>query len=124
MGPTLKGRMYLKKTADFAAIHRNGRWNGSRLLGIKSRNNNLDYTRCGIITSKKIGKAVVRNRIKRRIRELVRNCYIKTGHDIIIISRPGIENATFGEIGDSLSALLASQRLLENKNEIHCAIND
>ena len=120
----MKGRLHLKKTADFAAVHKYGKWIGSRILGIKSRNNNLAYTRCGIITSKKVGKAVIRNQVKRRIRELVRSYRIKSGYDIIIISRTGIEKATFEEINETLRKLLDNQRLLDNSDEIYCTFDD
>ena len=116
--------MHLKKTADFTAVHSHGKWNGSQLLGIKSRPNNLDYTRCGIIASKKVGGAVVRNRAKRRLREIVRNFNIKPGYDIILISRAGIEQAAFAEISGVVKRLLVSQKLLENTNETHRVIDD
>ena len=50
--------------------------------------NGLDRKRLGIIASKKIGNAVIRNRVKRKIREVYRRhkCQIKPAMDIVVIS--------------------------------------
>lgn len=64
------------------------------------RKNEFMYNRFGIVTSKKVGNAVIRNKVKRRIRAIVKNNMnkIATGNDIVIISRKNTANADFALI--------------------------
>lgn len=116
--------MHLNKSEDFALVHSRGKWLGNRLLGIKSMPNGLNISRWGIITSKRLGKAVVRNFIKRRLREIMRQLNLRPGNDIIIIGRSGIVSANYTDIKNNVLRLLMQDNLLENHNENNCAGND
>ncbi len=97
----LKKENRLKKKKDFDIVFKQGVFKKSSFILFGFKENNLDYSRFGIIISKKISnKAVVRNKIKRRIREIVRNKIdqIKKGFDIIIVPYKGIEEKSFQEI--------------------------
>ena len=69
------------------------------------------------MVSKKISKkAVIRNKVKRRLREAVRIILprIKPCYDIIFFTRPGIEQKDFSEIKEAVSNLLSKAGLIHS----------
>lgn len=78
--------------------------------------NELDYSRFGFVVSKRLGKAVQRNRIKRRMREATRLCasQIKPGFDLVFIARQPINQASYSEIERFLEQLLKGADLLRS----------
>ena len=118
----MKGEAYLKKPIDFACLHHEGRRLGGRVLSVKSLPNGLGYGRWGIVVSKKLGKSVVRNRIKRRIREVLRQAKIKAGIDIMIIARAGAAAADYNKLNQEALELLRRGGLVEtNENTGHAS---
>ncbi len=96
----------LKKKKDFEKIFKEGKSFKEKFLIIKFLSNNLGYSRFGFIVSQKISKkAVLRNKIKRRMTEAVRGEIkgFKKGIDAIFIALPGIENQKFLEIKEIIS---------------------
>ena len=69
-------------------------------------------TKVGVSVSKKIGKSVTRNLVKRRIKENFATIIpsITESHNYVVVARSGIENATFQEIGDEIKKLLSKIR--------------
>ena len=78
-------------------MQREGKSWMNALLVLRARANGMAITRVGFSVSKRIGNAVVRNRVKRRLRELVRQMYIPDGWDIVFIARAPLAGATFQE---------------------------
>ena len=74
-------------------------------------------TRLGITVSKSRGKAVVRNRVKRRMRESLRLLYplMKENYLIVAVARQAAVGATFAQINDELAELLNRAALLDIK---------
>jgi ribonuclease P protein component len=72
--------------------------------------NTLGYDRFGIATGRRIGGAVTRNRIRRRIREVLRLRPGRkgAGWDILIVVRPSSAGATFSETQGALERLLGA----------------
>ena len=70
--------------------------------------NSLPYSRFGFSVSKRVGKATVRNRVRRRLREAVRldRTAIAPGWDVVFIARPAIAAATYAEIAATVRDLL------------------
>ena len=69
-----------------------------------------DQIRFGITVTKKIGNAVVRNRMKRRFRELLREALPVSGlpaHDHVLIGREGGVERDFAALRDELAVALA-----------------
>lgn len=54
-----------------------------------------DPFRLGLTVSRKVGNAVVRNRVKRRLREVVRAAGVSRGHDIVLIGRTEAASRNF-----------------------------
>jgi len=103
--PTLRSRR------DFARLQASGRARSDRLMVVRSVPNALGHDRFGISTSRRVGGAVTRNRIRRRIKELLRASVDDSAAlDVLIIVRPASSEATFEELGSSLRHLLSSAR--------------
>lgn len=94
-----KERLTAKR--DFAAVFNKGEKKRSyHLLHACLLKKPGKMARLGLIVSKKVGNAVVRNRVKRRLREIFRKNKEKilTGADVVLIAKPGIQNCTSGEL--------------------------
>ena len=79
----------LKRNNDFRRLYSRGRFFLSPVLVTYVMKNRRDEVRIGITSSKKIGKAVVRNRSRRVIREAYRelSSQVKPGYDIVFVAR-------------------------------------
>lgn len=104
--PTLRSR------ADLARVSGQGRSRADRLLVVRYVPNALDHDRFAISTGRRLGRAVQRNRIRRRLREIVRDAPNQTGEgwDLLIVARPPAADATFAELRAALVRLLSEIR--------------
>lgn len=98
----------LTRRAEFDAAYRNGRRRSSRQFTVFFAPNGLGECRMGMSVGSALGGAVVRNRIRRRIREVLRlnRGEIPAGWDIIVHPRASVANADFTELRDELLSLL------------------
>lgn len=98
----------LTRSKDFARIRRLGRSSGNRLVVLYVLPKLSDETRVGFSVSKRVGKAVIRNRVKRRMREAVRHqvSALRTGQDLVFIARPASSGATYRQIEHSIAYAL------------------
>lgn len=73
----------------------------------------MPYSRFGFAAGKHLGSAVVRNRAKRRMREVVRlrQACIAPGWDVLLIARKPIADATYQEIERAIAQLLRQAKL-------------
>lgn len=120
----MKGDQHLTKPEDFARVHESSRWVNGGVLGMKSCANGLLVARYGFIVSKRVGKAVVRNRIKRRLREIMRRVELKTGVDIIISVRAQVVLVKFAALQAMVINLLARNGLLVENDKENCSCDD
>jgi ribonuclease P protein component len=99
----------LRRRADFEAIGRRGTARATRLLVLRSLRTDRSESRVGLSTPRTLGGAVQRNRVRRRLRELMRARLerIGPGWDLLLIARPAAGAATHAELGAALDALLA-----------------
>ena len=107
----------MRKTADFAAVWSEGRSKVDRLFVVRVRPNGLGVTRFGFSVSKRIGNAVVRNRVKRRLREVTRATAVEAGFDIVIVARNGSSGVEFGRIERSIRNLLRRSGVLRQAED-------
>ncbi|MEM1051452.1 MAG: ribonuclease P protein component [Pseudomonadota bacterium] len=99
----------LRRRADFVAANK-GLRNACRGFVLLTRPNDGEGIRFGITVTKKIGNAVVRNRMKRRFRELLRAALPQAGlpdHDHVLIGRSGGIERDFATMADELGKALA-----------------
>lgn len=99
----------ITKRADFLAAAK-GRRVSTRHFRIQARKRDVGETpRVGYTATKKTGTAVVRNRIRRRFRELIRlyaGPYVKPDHDYVLIANPGADTASFDALKADLGFAL------------------
>ena len=89
----------------------------SGLVVMKALPNGLTLSRYGFSVSRRVGKAVVRNRVKRRLREILRSAPVGPGRDIIFIARPPAAAAGFASLKKSVQGLLSQAGLLTREYE-------
>ena len=109
----------LKKEKDFKLVLRSKNFFSDDFLILKDIRNDLEISRFAFIVSKKISnKAVIRNRIKRLLREAVRADIknIKGGWDIIFFTRKNIVEKKYFEIEEEIKRLLKKADMYDEKD--------
>jgi len=104
----------IKKKKDFEMIFKDSKSFRNNLFILRVAQNNLGLSRFGFVVSKKISKkAVVRNKIKRRLSEATRaySEKIKSGTDLVFITLSGIEKKDFPEIKEAVTSAILKARL-------------
>jgi len=109
----MQRRHRLTSSKQFSQIHREGLSIANRFLVVRVLSNGLEHSRFGFLVSKRIGNAVVRNRVKRRLREAVRLSLVKPGWDAVFIARRDISRADFQELKQATENLLRRTQLVE-----------
>ena len=104
---------HLTRPEQYTTVYSNGRSWSSDLIVLRAMPNGLPISRSGLSVSKKVGKAVVRNKVKRRLREIVRLNAIKPGWDIVLIARSRSSIATYAEMQKAVLTLFNRARILE-----------
>lgn len=117
----LPKRYRLTKSADFERVHTEGRCWSNRILVVCKYPNGLPHSRFGFSVSKRIGKAVVRNRVKRRLREAVRPLcdLVAPGWDVVLIARTGMVTAQWAEIEQAVAGLFSMAQLFRAEGSPH-----
>ena len=104
----------LRSAADFQHIQSQSRSRAHPLLLMRYRRNGLDRTRYGISTGRKVGSAVVRNGIRRRLRSILRalGAEVQPGYDILLVARPAAAGVKQRDLDSALRQLLRSAALI------------
>ena len=113
----MRGEGYLTKPEQYRLVYSKGKSWGNDLLVMKALPNGLAFSRYGLSVSKRIGKAVVRNRVKRMLREILRSKPLEPGWDIIFIARPLTANVNYAELEKTIDSLLSQAQLLRLPRE-------
>ena len=97
----------LRRRAEYLAVQQGGRSYRSRNVVALVLPNELGISRLGITVSKRVGKAVARNLVKRRLREIFRKNRraLPSGVDLVLIARAGSPKAEFGALNDEVVRL-------------------
>jgi ribonuclease P protein component len=98
----------LRRRADFEAIGRHGTARSTPLLVLRWMRTDRADTRVGLATPRTLGGAVQRNRVRRRLRMLIRERIdrVGPGWDLLVIARPAAGEASHADLGAALDALL------------------
>ncbi|NMB40318.1 MAG: ribonuclease P protein component [Firmicutes bacterium] len=114
----------LRKNHQFQKVYKDGKAQRTAKTILFIKKNGLYVNRLGVSVSKKVGKSVVRHRLKRLYLEAFRflKKYIKKeGYDLVIIARKKAVDLSYAEAVRDLKKLLARGKLVNEKN--NTAIN-
>jgi len=105
----------LRSVADFQHIQSQSRSRAHPLLLLRYRRNGLERTRYGISTSRKVGSAVIRNGVRRRLRTILRvlDPALEPGFDILLVARPASSTVKQSELEVALRQMLHGAKLLD-----------
>lgn len=108
----------IKREKDFSAIFNEGQSMANRKFVVYHLKQDQKHFRVGLSVSKKLGNAVTRNAIKRRLRHILiahRN-YLLT-EDFVIIARKGVERLTYHELETNLLHVLKLARIYQEGHQ-------
>lgn len=110
----------IRKNFQFRAVYNRGKSYSNNVLVLYVRKNNKNINRVGISVSKKVGKSVIRSRVKRLISEsyrLNKDNNIKKGYDLVFIARNTSKDKSYVQIEDAVKNLFKKAGLYINNDE-------
>lgn len=108
----MRRELRLRRRKDFDNVFRRGRAWSNSLLVLRSLASGLPHTRYGFVTSKRVGNAVVRNRVRRRLREALRPLEVEQGWDVVVSAKAPAAKADYHELKRAVVDLLARAGIL------------
>ena len=111
----MKKAVTIKENHEFRRMYQKGASAVGGGMVVYCRKNRLGHNRLGVVSSVKIGNAVVRNRSRRRLREVYRlhSAELKQGYDIILVSRAKTAKEPWKDLNDTFLHLCRKLHLLE-----------
>jgi len=106
-GHGMKSEKRLTKPEQYTLVYNQGKTQTDRFLVLKAKLNQLEFSRFGISVSKRVGNAVIRNRVKRLLREILRLADLQPGWDIVIIARNPSAESDYRTLEKSAISLLS-----------------
>lgn len=117
----MKKTVSIKENREFSYLYRRGKFVSSDCLIIYFRPNRFSCNRLGITVSKKVGKAVIRNKVRRRIKECYRELegILPVGYDFVIVARTAAALADYKKIMSAFKYMLKKAGLLSYEKNIN-----
>lgn len=103
----------LTRRSDFEHVRESGIRASDRLFNIGAARSDVETTRFGLAVSRRVGGAVVRNRLKRRVRAAIDALPFAEGWNVVVSARPAATGAEYRDIEASLCRLANGLGLLE-----------
>ena len=114
----MKKSFRVKREKDFKAIFKDGTSFANRKFVVYQLENQQNHFRVGLSVSKKLGNAVTRNQIKRRIRHILLSVreHLADNVDFVVIARKGVENLDYAEMEKNLLHVLKLSKIYQEGN--------
>lgn len=111
----LKRENRLKKHYQYKYVYREGTKLHGRSMSLLFVSSRTKQAKIGFTITKKIGKAVRRNLVRRRLREIIKRQlpYLKQNYNIIIVAHENILSCSFAELEQELKSLLEKGNLFK-----------
>ena len=109
----MKKSFRVKREKDFKAIFKDGTSFANRKFVVYQLENQKSHFRVGLSVSKKLGNAVTRNQIKRRIRHILLSVreHLADNVDFVVIARKGVESLDYAEMEKNLLHVLKLSKI-------------
>ena len=88
----------IRRPAEFRAVFARGRRSSNEFTNVVAKPNDLPYLRVGLAVSKRVGNAITRNLVKRRIRSTFTNMNVSKGWDVVVTAKPGSSDVPFTDL--------------------------
>lgn len=100
--------MRLTDSSEFERVYRQGVAYRGKLFSVHAFPNESGTTRLGLSVSRKVGNAVVRNGLRRRLREVFKASYadVGSGVDLVVSARPAASGAGFDALREEFARAL------------------
>ena len=110
----------LKKRYQFSYVYKYGEHVSGNYIVLYFTTSKTKTVKVGFAVTKKVGHAVVRNKIRRRLREIVKNQLqnLKQNYNIIVVAKDNITNARFDELANEFNKLIKKANLQKNEESI------
>ena len=115
----LPGESRLRRPDEFRDTMRQGVRCGRDSLVVHARRRAELPSRAGFIVSKAVGKAVQRNKVRRRLQEILRGRWdgIRDGRDLVLVVRKEAKDASFQELAEAVADVTARAGLTKGDND-------
>lgn len=110
----MKDTIAIKAPHLFRRAYAKGKSAVTPTLVLYARKNGLEHNRLGLTVGTKVGKATVRNRVRRRVKESyrLREETVKRGYDIVVVARSAAAQSRFALLDRHMASLLKRLELL------------
>ncbi len=117
MRRSVNGATSLTLNTQFKKLYKKGSTHVSSSVVVYAMKNGLPYNRIGITVSKKLGKAVVRNRSKRRLREVYSaySSQIFSGYDFVFVARGRTATCPYSKLSADFLQAMKSVGVFKNE---------
>ena len=114
----MKKSFRVKREKDFKVIFKDGTSFANRKFVVYQLENQQNHFRVGLSVSKKLGNAVTRNQIKRRIRHILQSVKgsLVEHVDFVVIARKGVETLEYAEMEKNLLHVLKLSKIYQEGN--------
>lgn len=114
----MKKNFRVKREKDFKVIFKDGTSFANRKFVVYQLENQQNHFRVGLSVSKKLGNAVTRNQIKRRIRHILQSVKgsLVEHVDFVVIARKGVETLDYAEMEKNLLHVLKLSKIYQEGN--------